>query len=251
MDEARVVRRYSFRASHHYHRAEWSEEDDPDDPSSPVERFLATASLTTAVENVGGDPDGVSLMTVHTAKGLEWPVVVVAGMEDGLFPLSRSMETGEGVEEERRLAYVAATRARNLLYFTWARARRRGGQLLPGTPSRFLEALPPGVVNERRSSGVFGGDAFRRRPSKPLWVGSWTEPVASAPADGVEDESQDAPRYVKGERVRHRRFGPGTIRGLAGQGRDLKVDVEFDDTDIGTKRLLVAYAGLERDWDGA
>ena len=118
---------------------------------------------------------------------------------------------------------------------------------MPGMASRFLEALPPEVIEERRSSGVFGGDVIRRgaRSSQRPWPGvmeTAEEPVA---------ESQDAPRFVKGERVRHRHFGTGTIRGLAGHGRDLKVVVEFDDTDVGTKNLLVAYAGLERDWETA
>jgi len=232
--------------------AEWSEEVDDDDPGSPLERFLATAALTTSAEQVGGDPDGITLMTVHTAKGLEWPVVAVAGVEDGLFPLSRALETPEGAEEERRLAYVAITRARDRLYLSWARARRRGGQLLPCLPSRFLEAIPPGVSEERRSSSVFA-TSYRERGGRPLRP---TRDVARAPASmgvtfAAEEESQDAPRFVKGERVRHRRFGSGTIRGLAGRGRDLKVEVEFDDAEVGLKLLLVAYAGLERDFDSA
>jgi len=232
--------------------AEWSEEIDEDEPGSPLERFLATAALTTSAEQVGGDPDGVTLMTVHTAKGLEWPVVAVAGLEDGLFPLSRALETPEGAEEERRLAYVAITRARDRLYLSWARARRRGGQLLPGMPSRFLESVPPGVSEERRSSSVFV-TGFRDRPGRRVPVSHPPDRVAATigAAFAAEEESQDAPRYVKGERVRHRRFGSGTIRGLAGRGRDLKVEIEFDDGEVGTKLLLVAYAGLEREWDGA
>lgn len=223
--------------------AEWSEELVEGETTNAVEEFLAGAALLSADQVVAGDPSGVTLMTVHTAKGLEWPVVVLAGMEDGLFPLSRSLESAEAVEEERRLAYVAVTRAQDRLYLAWARARRRGGQLLPGTPSRFLEALPPGLVEERRTSGVFGGEWFRR-PRRRAWV----DPM---PAGDPEMESQDTPRFVKGERVQHRRFGPGVIRGLSGAGRDLKVIVEFDDDEIGTKQLLVVYAGLERGWDGA
>ncbi|MBI2404131.1 MAG: UvrD-helicase domain-containing protein [Gemmatimonadetes bacterium] len=226
--------------------AEWSEEADlePEDTASAVERFLTTAALATSEDKVGGDPEGVTLLTVHSAKGLEWPIVVLAGLEDGLFPLSRALETPEGTEEERRLAYVGITRARDRLYVTWARARRRGGQLMPGRPSRFLDALPPEVIEERRTSGVFGGELFRRKPGTAWRAGSLTAPKP-------EVESQDAPRYVKGERVRHRKFGAGIIRGLAGVGRDLKVVVEFDDQAVGTKQLLVAYAGLERDWEPA
>jgi len=224
--------------------AEWSEEADlePEDAASPVERFLTTAALATSEDKVGGDPEGVTLLTVHAAKGLEWPIVILAGLEDGLFPLSRALDTPEGTEEERRLAYVGITRARDRLYLTWARARRRGGQLMPGRPSRFLDALPPEVIEERRTSGVFGGELLRRKPGTAWRAGSLTVPEP-------EVESQDAPRYVKGERVRHRKFGAGVIRGLAGVGRDLKVVVEFDDHAVGTKQLLVAYAGLERDWE--
>jgi DNA helicase-2/ATP-dependent DNA helicase PcrA len=228
--------------------AEWAEDAEADDPASPVERFLATAALATSEDKVGGDPEGVTLLTVHSAKGLEWPIVVLAGLEDGLFPLSRSLETPEGLEEERRLAYVGTTRARERLYLTWARARRRGGQLMPGRPSRFLDALPPEVIDERRTSGVFGGDLLRRKPGAAAWRAGSTAPAAHTEP---EAESQDAPRYVKGERVRHRKFGAGTIRGLAGVGRDLKVVVEFDDAEVGTRHLLVAYAGLERDWESA
>jgi len=232
--------------------AEWSEEVEADEPGTPLERFLATAALTTSAEQAGGDPEGVTLMTVHTAKGLEWPVVVVAGLEDGLFPLSRALETPEGGEEERRLAYVAITRARDRLVLTWARARRRGGQLIPGLPSRFIDAIPPGVSEEKRSSSAFavgwtGRDGGRRsvRDAAPRIAAT----VAATFA--VEEESQDTPRFVKGERVRHRRFGSGVIRGLAGRGRDLKVEVAFDDDEVGVKVLLVAYAGLERDWDAS
>jgi len=227
--------------------AEWSEEVDADEPGSPLERFLATAALTTSAEHAGGDPSGVTLMTVHTAKGLEWPLVAVAGLEDGLFPLSRALETPEGAEEERRLAYVALTRARDRLYLTWARARRRGGQRMPGMPSRFLEAIPPAVSEERRTSSAFGGD-FRRRI--PTGAGRATDSGFGV-RFAAEDESQDAPRFVKGERVLHRRFGSGTIRALSGRGRELKVEVAFDDEEVGTKLLLVAYAGLERAWEGA
>jgi DNA helicase-2/ATP-dependent DNA helicase PcrA len=227
--------------------AEWSEDADPEDPASPVQRYLTSAALATSDETVKGDAEGVSLLTVHSAKGLEWPIVFLAGLEDGLFPLSRALETPEGTEEERRLAYVGITRARDRLYLSWARARRRAGQLMPGRPSRLLDALPPDVIEERRTSGVFGGELLRRPPAMAWRAGNVFDSSSEAP----ETASQDTPRYVKGERVRHRKFGSGTIRGLAGFGRDLKVVVDFDDTEVGTKQLLVAYAGLERDFESA
>jgi DNA helicase-2/ATP-dependent DNA helicase PcrA len=236
--------------------AEWSEEireeeadGETSEGSTPVEQFLQAAALTTSDEVTSGDATGVTLMTVHTAKGLEWPVVVVAGLEDGLFPLSRALETPEGLEEERRLAYVALTRAQDRAYAAWARARRRGGQLMPGTPSRFLDAIPPGVVEERRTSSVFGGEWLRReRTSRSLWI---DEVASGTGPDAIELESQDQPRYVKGERVHHRRFGSGTIRSVSGHGRALKVVVEFDDEETGSRHLLAAYAGLQRAMEGA
>ncbi len=221
--------------------AEWSEEEDPEDPSSPTERYLTAAALTTSADHAEGDPEGVTLMTAHMAKGLEWPVVFMTGMEDGLFPLSRSMETQEGGEEERRLAYVGITRAQDRLYLSWARARRRSGQLMPGMPSRFLDALPPGLVEARRTSSVFG-DFAKAAASVPV---GWD--ALSTVND--ENESQDSPRYVRGERVRHRKFGSGQIVDVSGKGRHLKVVVSFDKDEVGPRTLLAAYAGLERDWE--
>ena len=239
--------------------AEWSEvvAAEVDDPSTPLERFLAEAALLTAQDSVVGAPDGVTLMTLHTAKGLEWPVVVLAGMEHGLFPLARAEEQPGGLEEERRLCYVGLTRAKDKLYLTWARARRRGGELRPGIASAFLRSLPPAVVEERRTNALWapwgtGPQAGRRGTGQwSRWGEESLPPRAPAAAPAPEQASQDAPRYVKGERVRHRRFGSGTIRGLTGGGRDLKVEVAFDDAEVGIKHLLVAYAGLERDWESA
>ncbi len=237
--------------------AEWSEVVVPDaeDPGTPLERFLAQAALLSSRDEVTGEDGGVTLMTLHTAKGLEWPVVVLAGLEHGLFPLARAEEQPDGLEEERRLCYVGLTRAKDKLYLTWARARRRGGELRPGIPSVFLRALPPAIVEERRTSSMSGWADGRMgrwqgaRAARPRrWGWDDDAPPIRPP---IGEESQLAPRYVKGERVRHRRFGSGTIRGLTGRGRDLKVEVAFDDGDVGIKQLLVAYAGLERDWESA
>jgi DNA helicase-2/ATP-dependent DNA helicase PcrA len=132
-------------------------------------------------------------------------------------------------------------------------------------PSRFLRSLPPGIVDEKRTTSLWApawGAGRSRRPEGQTArrsrddVESWSN-RPSAGAGGtqserpVEEASQDAPRYVKGERVRHRRFGSGTIQGLTGTGRDLKVSVAFDDEEVGVKQLLVTYAGLEREWESA
>ncbi|MGH7561138.1 MAG: ATP-dependent helicase [Gemmatimonadales bacterium] len=219
-----------------------------DETGTPLERFLAEAALITAADSAEG-ADGVTLMTLHTAKGLEWPVVAVTGLEDGLFPLSRSLETQEGLEEERRLFYVGLTRAKDKLYLSWARARRRGGELRPAMVSRFLEAIPDALIEERSTASLWSA-----KRTSGGWLAPWE--VATVPratpvrlyAINEDELNQDAPRLVKGERVRHRRFGSGTVQGLSGMGKDLKVTVLFDDEAVGEKQLLVAFAGLERDW---
>jgi DNA helicase-2/ATP-dependent DNA helicase PcrA len=247
--------------------AEWSEVvSEEEEPGTPLQRFLAEAALLSAVDTSAGSEDGVTLMTLHTAKGLEWPLVVLSGMEDGLFPLGRALESPEGLDEERRLCYVGITRARDVLLLTWTRARRRGGELRPAAPSRFLRELPPELVDEQRTSfgagapglggagGNWGGwrqDRSRRTPATTGGRPPVTVPREVEEAFVAQEDNQDAPRYVKGERVRHRRFGAGAILGLSGAGKDLKVSVGFDDPEIGTKQLLVAFAGLERDWDSA
>ena len=212
--------------------------------ASLIERYLTQAALVTSADQGTGDPTGVTLMTVHMAKGLEWPVVTLAGLEDGLFPLARAAGEPGGLEEERRLCYVGLTRAREKLYLSWARTRYRNGRLEMSESSRFLEALPPAVVEERSTTplwdrAVRSSGGMRRAARAPVEV------------DWIEDAPQDARRYVAGERVRHRRFGSGVVRAVSGSGRDLKVMVEFDDQEIGTKQLLVAYAGLEREWESA
>lgn len=224
-------------------------------PPAPLERFLANAALIAGDDKRTGTDDGVSLMTVHTAKGLEWPVVAVAGLEKGLFPLSRAMETQEGIEEERRLFYVGMTRAQRKLFLSWARQRRRGGSFMPGTASPFLDALPPRVVEEQRTSSIWRPATRWAGAGAPRDTASWREGArrrsASEALAGEEELSQDAPRLVKGERVRHRTFGTGTIQAVSGVGKHLTVSIAFDDIDVGVKALVVSYAGLERAWDGA
>jgi len=234
--------------------AAWAEVQDPDtleNIGSPVERYLTQAALVTPADE-DKDVPGVTLLTAHMAKGLEWPIVTLAGLEDGLFPLGRSTEQPGGVEEERRLCYVGLTRARERLYLSWARTRYRNGRLELAEPSRFLDALPPHVVEERSTTPSWrplrgSSGAMPPRTSRPRGAAARRLlPDLGFP----EDVSQDAPRYAKGERVRHRKFGGGTVRAVSGEGRDLRVSVDFDDPVIGTKQLLVAYAGLERDWEG-
>jgi len=214
---------------------------------TPLDHFLQRATLVTGVDTMDSQADAVTMMTMHNAKGLEFPVVFIAGMEDGLFPLSRAFDDPPMLEEERRLFYVGITRAEQKLYITHARSRRRNGELMPSIPSSFLGVIPPGMLEERstiklRATGrsvMPHPSAATRRPGARV----------SFAADTDVEVSQDAPRFVKGERVRHGRFGSGTIAELSGVGRDTKVTIDFDDEAVGRKRLVVAYAGLERGWD--
>jgi DNA helicase-2/ATP-dependent DNA helicase PcrA len=208
-----------------------------------IERYLTQAALVTSADQGTGDPTGVTLMTVHMAKGLEWPLVVLAGLEDGLFPLARAAGEPGGLEEERRLCYVGLTRAREKLYLSWARTRYRHGRLELAEPSRFLEAVPAAALEERSTT-----PSWDRTPRAAAARARRATPVA---LDWDVEASQDAPQYTAGERVRHRKFGSGVVRTVSGTGRDLKVTVAFDDQEIGTKQLLVAYAGLEREWESA
>ena len=223
----------------------------------PLDHFLQRATLVAGVDQLAAGTDAVTLMTLHTAKGLEFPVVFIAGLEDGLFPLSRSCDDPDLLEEERRLFYVGITRAEHKLYLTWARSRRRNGELLPSRMSRFISAAAEQLAEHQstirlRSSGRGGS-----RPATAAADASWQEdsprtwrPSAARehPVD-FDDFSQDVPAFVKGERVRHKTFGSGTISDLGGNGRDTKVTVDFDDEGVGRKRLVVAFAGLERGLD--
>ena len=189
------------------------------------------------------------MMTVHTAKGLEFPVVHLAGMEDGLFPLARAFDDPEVLEEERRLLYVAVTRAGDALHVSWARQRLRNGERLPSKLSSFLDRLEAGLVEPRETPRMASEGRLLGWSAAP----SARRPGAPVRRDWMDDDepavSQDQPRYVKGERVRHKTFGSGTIAELSGAGRDTKVVVDFDDETIGRKKLVVAFAGLERGID--
>ena len=219
---------------------------------TPLEHFLQRASLVAELDKLDPNADAITMMTVHNAKGLEFPLVFITGLEDGLFPLARAFDDPRLLEEERRLLYVGVTRAEEKLILTHARSRRRNGETMPSIPSSFLTPLPPSSVETRatmrlRATGrtVLPQSPSMRRPGSPV-----TSMPRKGPAPDADIEaSQDAPRYVKGERVRHARFGSGVIAELSGTGKDTKVTVDFDDETIGRKRLVVAYAGLERGWE--
>jgi DNA helicase-2/ATP-dependent DNA helicase PcrA len=238
----------------------------------PLDHFLQRASLVTDAAGAGPDADAITLMTMHNAKGLEFPVVFITGLEDGLFPLAKAYDDPPLLEEERRLFYVGITRAERKLYITFAEERRRNGEFMASRQSSFLDGIPEAMIEKRstikvRSSGRSmmraGGDSsygnrygqgvrggrdveeFFNRPS-PAARRPGSPVVSFGPSASPEDESQDAAVLAVGARVKHRKFGSGTIAELGGSGRDAKVKVDFDDESIGRKTLVIAQANLER-----
>jgi len=198
----------------------------------PLEAFLAHAALESGEGQAAEWEDCVQMMTLHTAKGLEFPIVFLAGMEDGLFPHQRSLDDLAGLEEERRLCYVGITRAMKQLYISYAEQRRLHGMDSFGTPSRFISEIPEELVEEVRP---------RIQVSRPL--GGAFRPAAPAGNFRAPREEPAVPGIKLGARVRHGRFGDGVILNLEGQGAQARVQVNFEQQ--GAKWLMLSYANLE------
>jgi len=198
-------------------------------------------------DDEGGESKGViTLMTLHTAKGLEFPVVFLTGMEDGVFPHLRALGQPKELEEERRLAYVGLTRARERLYVSRAVLRSAWGQPSYNPASRFLEEIPPVLVDERRSasapaasrgssgSSSFGGGSGGGKRSAPAGWGKSAGRMKDRPLLSL----------AVGDRVTHDRFGLGTVVAVAGPADDAKATIDFGSE--GTKQLLLRYAPVEK-----
>jgi DNA helicase-2/ATP-dependent DNA helicase PcrA len=231
------------------------------DPDVDLETFLEQVSLVGEQDEYDEDDSTVTLMTLHIAKGLEFPVVFIVGMEDGIFPHFRSMTDQHELEEERRLAYVGITRAQQRLYLTHAWSRTLFGQTNFNPPSRFLGELPQHLLDVRESElrqrtpsrygGGSGGAAGRASggggysvvglPGRDREVSvtpGWTPP---RPA-GVQ--KRDAPPVAPGDTVLHDRFGEGVVLTVSGHGDDAEARVAF--SEVGEKTLLLAYAPLKK-----
>ncbi|HUP20374.1 MAG TPA: UvrD-helicase domain-containing protein [Gemmatimonadota bacterium] len=240
----------------------FSEERATPDGEGDLAAFLEEVSLLTDLDEAELGQGVVTLMTLHNAKGLEFPVVFVAGCEENLFPLARAIESPREYEEERRLFYVGLTRARDRVYLTYAHERYRWGQTTVAGPSPFLRELPEELVDweeepmsawggwsGRRTSFSFAGGGGSGSGGSAGGASAWDSvAVDDPPGDTVEPEdvSDLAPAYRPGERVVHKEFGPGTIKAVSGAGRDLKVTVRFDRA--GDKKLVARFAKLEREW---
>ncbi len=217
------------------------------DERSELELFLDQIALVSDLDSYDGRSDAVSLMTVHTAKGLEYPVVFLVGMEEGIFPHAAALRDEDGIEEERRLCYVGMTRAMQELTLCCAAQRFRFGSRSHGTPSRFLAEIPGDVVLEarprRRSRGAAaefgerrGGDtdsAARRRSSGGEAL-DYSLGQATAPEGGG---------IAPGLRVRHPVFGLGQVLQVSGRGADQKLRILFERA--GVKTVMLRFANLE------
>ena len=202
----------------------FSPETEAESELSPLESFLAHAVLESGEGQADPYDDCVQMMTLHSAKGLEFPVVFLAGMEDGLFPHQRSVADLAGLEEERRLCYVGVTRAMRQLYVTYAEQRRLYGVDTYGQPSRFISELPADLIEEVRP---------RLQVSRPVFV------KRSASLD------EPPPQNMRmGSRVRHSKFGDGVVLNFEGNGPHARIQVNFERQ--GTKWLMLSYANLVR-----
>ncbi|MBT8142227.1 MAG: DNA helicase II [Gammaproteobacteria bacterium] len=202
-----------------------NDEDEFSEEMSPLVSFLAHAALEAGEGQADAWEDCVQLMTLHSAKGLEFPLVFLCGMEDGLFPHQRSINDAAGLEEERRLCYVGMTRAMEHLYLLHAERRRLYGHDSYGQASRFLAEIPKELVNDIRPKV------------------SVARPVMPAARAGLRIR-EPAPSGLKlGQSVMHKKFGPGVVMNYEGQGSHARVQVNFQD--VGAKWLVLAYANLQ------
>jgi DNA helicase-2/ATP-dependent DNA helicase PcrA len=213
-----------------------------------IDEFLEAVSLVADADEYEADDSSVTLMTVHTAKGLEFPVVFIVGLEDGVFPHLRSLGEPHQLEEERRLCYVGITRARERLYLSHAWCRSLFGATQYNPPSRFLKEIPDELVRtlgEGPAAGLRGRDrlvdhALRRRADDGGRVfGSGRGPAQQAPTTGAEKLGLAA-----GDRVVHAKWGEGSVVEVVGEGDKAEAVVRFPS--VGEKRLLLAWAPLER-----
>lgn len=236
------------------------------DASGNISEFLEDVSLATDMDKDIGDEDRVALMTIHMAKGLEFPYVYVVGMEEDLFPSAMSMNTRSELEEERRLFYVALTRAETKAYLTYAQTRYRWGKLVDAEPSRFIEEIDERYLDMQVpldtysykpmiDVDIFGDvDKSKLRQQKPI---SGTPPSSFRPKEGQLRKLRkikpdlgspigngaDAIEITEGTLVKHNRFGQGKVIGLEGIGPDRKASIDFEVG--GIKKLILRFAKLE------
>lgn len=248
-----------------------------EEAANTLQDFLEGMTLSSDIDNVDESDESVTLMTLHSAKGLEFPVVFLVGMEEGIFPGYRSMGEPQELEEERRLCYVGITRAKEYLFLTCSKKRTIFGSTSCNLPSRFIDEIPQDLLdgydeafgNKKQDNDIFGDNGLAwtyggaknsstiksykidtKEPvvaassiSKKIPFGRTAESFLSNLGKKSTSNNVDLSEYGEGVRVYHKKFGEGTITATAPEGDDLKVDISFDK--VGHKRLMAKFANLE------
>lgn len=219
---------------------EQQNEEDADAPEEKLTVFLNDLALVSDIDNLEEDASQVTLMTLHAAKGLEFPVVFLIGLEEGVFPLSRALMEESELEEERRLAYVGITRAEEALYLTNAFSRTLYGRTQYNRPSRFVEEIDQELLEiEGMRPTPKKTPVFAKKTAAYSYKQTETAVVSSKSATGGEKNS-----WKPGDKVKHKKWGLGTVVRVSGTSKDLELDVAFPSQ--GVKRLLAAFAPIEK-----
>lgn len=208
-------------------------------PDGNLQDFLENVALVSDVDDFESSESKVTLMTLHAAKGLEFPVVFLAGLDEGLFPHSRTLMDPEQIEEERRLAYVGITRAERQLYVTNAVTRTMYGRISAYMPSRFLGEIPPELVEEYKRKSAMPQSRMTSVPGQQR-VSILSKPVAtSLPKKHAVTDS-----FSKGDKVRHKIWGIGTVLDVIGDGPNMQMKIQFPTK--GVRQVVVKFAPLEK-----
>jgi DNA helicase-2/ATP-dependent DNA helicase PcrA len=237
-----------------------------------LSEFLESITLSSDIDNMEENQDSITLMTLHSAKGLEFPVVFLVGMEEGIFPGYKSIGEPKELEEERRLCYVGITRAKNNLFFTCAKHRTMFGSTSYNSMSRFIEEIPQEylegleeIQNQSEDTSYKNSYTWEYGKSQVTSYKMNTETAGAVKNEVNKTKTNtynfrtaesflnsitakpkqdiDLSAYTAGKRVYHKKFGEGTINYCEEEGDDLKVDITFDK--VGHKRLMAKFAGLE------
>lgn len=222
-------------------RFEAQNEDDADAPEEKLTVFLNDLALLSDVDSYEEESSQVTLMTLHAAKGLEFPVVFLIGLEENIFPLSRALMEESELEEERRLAYVGITRAEEELFLTNAFSRTLYGRTQYNRPSRFVEEIEQDLLQSlgERTQPKGAAASFQPKVFKP----TYTQPRQST-VSSRQTTTAAGNQWQVGEKVNHKKWGVGTIVRTTGAAQDLELDVAFPQQ--GVKRLLAAFAPIEK-----
>ena len=208
-------------------------------PDGNLQDFLENVALVSDVDDFESSDSKVTLMTLHAAKGLEFPVVFLTGLDEGLFPHSRTLLDPAQVEEERRLAYVGITRAERQLYVTNAITRTMYGRISADKPSRFLAEIPPQLMEDYHRKSAMPQSRTTAVPGKQR-VSILTKPVASS----LPKKHAVTDTFAKGDKVRHKIWGIGTVLDVIGEGTNMQMKIQFPTK--GVRQVVVKYAPLEK-----